>query len=110
MPPSESQRLQHMLEAARDAVTFAQRRSRLDLESDRMLAHALVRCIQIIGEAAARVPESRRREHTTIAWAQIRRMRNILTHVYFGIDYDVVWQTVREDLPPLIVVLEQALG
>ncbi|MBI3973311.1 MAG: DUF86 domain-containing protein [Chloroflexi bacterium] len=110
MPPSESERLHHMLEAARDAVIFASGRLRLDLESDRMLAYALVRCIEIIGEAAAHVSESTRQRHQGIPWSQIRRMRNILSHVYFGIDHDIVWQTINEDLPPVIVALEQALG
>ena len=110
MPPSDSDRFLHMLEAARDAVAFGSGRSRADLESDRMLAYALVRCLEIIGEAATRVSEVGRQAHPTIAWLQIRRMRNILSHVYFGIDLDVVWQTVREDLPSLIATLEQILG
>jgi uncharacterized protein with HEPN domain len=56
------------------------------------------------------VSEPTRHAQAAIAWAEIRRMRSILAGACFGIDYDIVRQTVREDLPPLIVPLEQALG
>ncbi len=100
-------RLQHMLEAAQEALTFAEGNSRADLESDRMLAHALVECLRVAGEAARQVSSGTRQEYPAIPWQDVIGMRNQLVHEYFKIDYDIVWQTVKEDLPSLVEALEQ---
>ena len=100
-------RLQHMLEAAQEALEFAQGATREDLESNRMLAHALVDCLRIIGEAARQVSPDTRHDHPAIPWQEIIGMRNRLVHAYYDINYDVVWQTVKEDLPALVEALEQ---
>ena len=100
-------RLQHMLEAAQEALTFADGKTRADLESDRMLANALVECLRVAGEAARQVSSETRQEYPDIPWRDVIGMRNQLVHEYFKIDYDVVWQTVKEDLPSLVEALEQ---
>jgi len=102
-------RLHHMLDAAKEAVLFAENRTRSDLESDRMLTLSLVKCIEIIGEAAARMTKERQQELPQIPWLQIISMRNRLIHAYFEIDLDAVWDTVTEDIPVLIVELEQII-
>ena len=99
-------RLRHMIEAAREAVSFARSRVRADLEIDRQLALSLVKAIEIVGEAAAQIAESTRTELADIPWTKIVAMRNRLVHGYFNINLDVVWQTVQEDLPTLISKLE----
>lgn len=99
-----------MLDAADEATVFAANRGRKDLEEDRMLTLALVRSIKIIGEAGARVSEAGRREILEIPWHDIIPMRNRLIHAYFDVDPDVVWATVRNDLPPLTIALRRALG
>jgi len=98
-----------MLEAAREAESFVRGRDRTELGRDRMLAFALVRCIEIIGEAGARVNAETRQKHPAVPWANIVAMRNRLIHAYFDIDLDRVWDTVAHDLPFLISELEKVL-
>jgi uncharacterized protein with HEPN domain len=95
-----------MLDAAREALSFAAGRSRGDLDRDRMLVLAIVKDVEIIGEAASRTTMAARAAHPTVPWAQIIAMRNRLIHAYFDVDLQVVWDTVTVDLPQLITVLE----
>lgn len=107
---SDQHRLRHMLDAAREAVSFAHGRSRADLDVDRMLLLSLVKCVEIVSEAAANVSAEARREVPDIPWRDAVRMRNRLIHAYFDINLDRVWETVQSDLPPLIAQLEVALS
>ncbi len=102
-------RLQHMLDAAQDALSFVAERGRRDLDTDRMLVLALVKSIEIIGEAGARVSEEGRNATPDVPWSEIVAMRNRLVHAYFDVDLDVVWATIREDLPTLVVALRDVL-
>lgn len=95
-----------MLDAAREAMSFAAGRSRADLGRDRMLVLAIVKDVEIIGEAAARTTPALQNSHPEIPWAQIIAMRNRLTHAYFDVDLQVVWDTVTDDLPQLAALLE----
>ncbi len=95
-------RLQHMRDAAREALSFAQGRARADLDQDRMLVLALVKEIEIIGEAANQVSEASREELPAIPWADIVHMRHRLVHAYFDINLEVLWRTIQDDLPSLI--------
>jgi uncharacterized protein with HEPN domain len=95
-----------MLDAAREATSFAAGRSRGDLERDRMLVLAIVKDVEIIGEAASRTTPAMQAAHPEIPWAQIIAMRNRLIHAYFDVDLQVVWDTVRDDLPQLVALLE----
>lgn len=106
----DSVRLRHMLDAAREAISFAQNRTRSDLENNRMLTLSLVKCIEIIGEAASRITTQRQNELPQIPWAQITGMRNRLIHGYFDIKLDLVWDTINQDLPPLIAELENIIA
>ena len=100
-------RLRHMIEAAREAVSFIHGRVRGDLDSDRQLLLSLVKDIEIVGEAAAQISESTRSELANVPWPRIVAMRNRLVHAYFSINIDIVWKTVQEDLPTLIDQLER---
>lgn len=103
-------RLRHMLDAAREAVSFARGRTRGDLDTDRQLVLSLVKDIEIVGEAATRVSEPARRRLPEMPWERIVGMRNRLVHAYFDVNLDIVWKTVREDLPELIALLEPAIS
>jgi uncharacterized protein with HEPN domain len=103
-------RLRHMLVYAQEAVALMRDRSRTDLDTDRTLGLAILRCVEIVGEAAGRVPAMIRQRYTKIPWSQIIGMRNRLVHGYDIVDYDIVWSTVTQDLPPLIVELEKVLS
>jgi uncharacterized protein with HEPN domain len=95
-----------MLDAAEDALRFATGCSRVDLDQDRMLLLALVKCIEIIGEAASRVTRETRDTMPRIPWQDIVGMRNRLIHAYFDVDHDRVWDTIEQDLPPLVDALK----
>ncbi len=95
-------RLVHMLEAAQEAVAFCSGAGRGSLNDDRKLALALVKLIEIIGEAAIHVSDETREALPDIPWRLVSGMRNRLIHAYFEIDLDVLWSTVITDLPPLV--------
>ena len=102
-------RLQHMLEAANEALSFIQGKTRPDLDKDRMLVLSLVKELEIIGEAAGKVSPEVRSQNSAIPWQDIGGMRNRLIHAYFDINLDVVWKTVTRDLPSLKAELEKIL-
>jgi uncharacterized protein with HEPN domain len=95
-----------MLDAAEDALSFVKNKRRANLDIDRKLVLALVKAIEIVGEAAVKVSADGRSEHPGIPWDKIVSMRNRLIHAYFNIDLDILWQTVNEDIPALIAELE----
>jgi len=99
-----------MLDAAQEALSFAEGTSSDDLYKDRMLALSLVKSIEIIGEAASQVSPVTKDRTSSIPWADIVGMRNRLIHAYFDIDLDIVWRTVVDELPPLVTELERILG
>jgi len=109
-PPDDDMRLRHMLRHAREAVEMSRGCTRADLDTDRKLNLALVRLLEIIGEAASRVSEERRAAMTGIEWRGIRGLRNRIVHNYNNVDLDIVWAIVSDDLPPLIESLEADLG
>ena len=109
MPKDDEIRVRHMLDAAREALSFAHGRTRDELDSDRQLVLALVKDIEIVGEAATQVGEPTRRRLPDMPWESIVGMRNRLVHAYFDINLDIVWKTVQEDLPELIALLEKAI-
>ena len=94
---------------AREALSFVQGRTRSDLDRDRQLVLALVKDIEIVGEAAAQVTEAGSRKFPEIPWQPIVGMRNRVVHTYFDISLDVVWKTVQGDLPQLVVLLEKVI-
>ena len=94
-----------MIEAAESAINFVTGRQRADLSSDQMLLFALVRAIEVVGEAASRVTEVTRRAAAEIPWSSVVSMRNRLIHAYFDVDNDVVWKTATEELPALLPTL-----
>ena len=103
-------RLRHMLNHAREAVAMVRGKTRAALDTDRQLNLALVRLLEIIGEAASRIPESERPTNSNIPWAQIVSLRNRLIHGYDAVDFDVLWQILTCDLPPLVSSLERLIS
>ncbi|MBI5165274.1 MAG: DUF86 domain-containing protein [Magnetospirillum sp.] len=109
MRPDDTNRIRHMIEAAETARQFVAGRQKRDLDSDRMLLFALVRAVEIIGEAATRISPETRALAAAVPWALITAMRNRLVHAYFDIDHGILWKTVTEELPPLVLLLRKAL-
>lgn len=110
MSESDLVRVRHMLDAAREALEFGSGKSPEDLRQDRLLTLALLKCIEIIGEAASKVSPELRAEHPGIPWTDIVGMRHRLVHVYFDVDLSRVCDTLTDDLPPLIPALERILS
>lgn len=91
-----------MLLAAQDAQSVV---ANLTLESflaSRVHQLAALKALETIGEAAARISDTFQAEHPEISWREIIGMRNRLIHAYFEVDFDTVWDTIQDDLPPLI--------
>jgi uncharacterized protein with HEPN domain len=111
MPPDlhDAAYLHDMLVSARIAVEFAKSRSRTELVTDLMFGDAVIRRLEIVGEAARNVSQTFRDSHPEIPWRAIMATRHILAHEYDGVDYDTVWRIVKEHLPLLIKQLEELL-
>ena len=101
----DNTRLTHMLEAAEKALTFSHGKQRTDFDHDEILGLALVRLLEIIGEAANRVSQDTQDQHSEIPWPKIVGMRNRLIHGYDVVDLDILWQTLDQDLQPLVDAL-----
>jgi len=103
-------RLRHMPDAAREAVECARNSRRKDLDGDRKRTLALVKDVEIIGEAAYQISEDTRRTLPEIPREDLVGMRHRLVHASFDINLDILWKTVQEDLPPLVRILSEKLG
>ena len=108
-PRDPAANLQDMLAHAREAMEMADERTRADLDSDRQFNLSLVRLLEILGEAAGRVSPDQRAKHAQIPWPAIIGMRNRLIHGYDNVDFDIVWEVVTRDLPPLARMLERLI-
>jgi len=107
--PEDPVLLLDMLDHVRRAVQAVSGRNRADLDTDAVLAAALERFIEVLGEAASKVSEATRSEAPAIPWRGIIGMRNRLVHGYASVDHDIVWDVVTRDLPPLLTELERLL-
>jgi uncharacterized protein with HEPN domain len=107
MLPEDLTRWRHMLESAQEAVGLIKGKTRTDLDRDRLLNLALVRLLEIIGEAASRITSPTRLKFPEIPWAQIVSLRNRLIHGYDAVDLDILWKILTEDLPGLINQLKE---
>ena len=99
-----------MIDAAESVGQFMAGRQRVDLDRDRMLLFAMVRAIEVIGEAASRVSDETRAANPAIPWSAIVSMRNRLVHGYFDIDTEIVWKTATGELADLLPRLRALIG
>jgi uncharacterized protein with HEPN domain len=103
--PRDDDRVAHIVDACEQAASFVAGKTRDDLEHDRILQLALVKLVEIIGEAAKAVSDDTRRRYPDVPWSLAARTRDRLTHHYFEVDLEVLWSTVTESLPTLLVGL-----
>jgi len=101
--------LLHMLAHAREAVAMIAGKGPDSLKKERMLELSLIKLVENIGEAAARVSQEGQKKYAKIPWREVIGMRNRLVHGYDSVDLAVLWDTIELDLPPLISQLEQIL-
>jgi len=102
MQSEDKIRILHILDEAGEACKYTESISFEEFVKDGKTVRAVIRSIEVIGEAASKISIEFRKGHPDVPWQKIIGMRNHLIHVYFDIDYNVVWQTVKENLPPLI--------
>jgi len=103
-------RLRHMVDATNQALTFVAEKSRSELETDQLLTLALVKLIEIFGEAASKITSDAKSQTQEIPWADIVAMRNRLIHGYFDVNLDIIWRTVNEEMPPIARQIENLLS
>jgi uncharacterized protein with HEPN domain len=104
MPPDDRVRLEHMVEAAENALRYAAGHDRGELDGDSPLQYALLHAVQIVLEASWKLSAA-----PEVDWAAMAGMRHRLVHDYFDIDNDVLWRSVQEDLPALLSTLHSML-
>ncbi|CAM8633859.1 COG2361 Uncharacterized conserved protein [Comamonadaceae bacterium] len=102
-------RLLHMTEAAQTALKFVAGKQKADLQTDQMLLFAVVRAIEILGEAANKVSEDLQSANSSIPWRAMVGMRNRLVHAYFDVDTEMVWKTLQSEIPELLSTLQALL-
>jgi uncharacterized protein with HEPN domain len=95
-----AERLQDIYEAIKRIEKYTQA-GREVFDQDELVQTWVIHHLEIVGEAARAIPQDYRNAHPEISWGQISGMRNILIHMYFGIDRDIVWAVVERDLPLL---------
>jgi uncharacterized protein with HEPN domain len=110
LPEADRIRLTHVLGYATQAVSFTSGRTRADLDNDPMLAHSLIRCLEVAGEAAAQLSTATREALPQIPWRAMVSMRNRLIHAYHRVNLDIVWQAATVEFPPIIAELERILA
>ena len=99
-------RLRHMLDASIKAVSFTNGLERTDLEQNEQLVLALIRLLEIIGEAAVQVTKETKNKYPSFPWQPMAATRNRLIHGYFDVDMDIIWKIITRDLPNLIEQLK----
>jgi uncharacterized protein with HEPN domain len=101
--------VEDIIEAMEDAISFVKEMEYDDFAKDRKTVYAVVRALEIIGEAVKKVPLRVRNRYPRIPWKEIAGMRDKLIHEYFGVDLKRVWKTVKEDVPNLKPLFEEIL-
>ena len=110
MPRDSEVYLRDILEAADKIGRYVQGMTRDQLATDTRTLDAVVRNLEVIGEAAKNIPEAVRAASPEIEWKKIAGLRDILIHQYFGIDLDIVWDIVRNKVPALATSVRRLIG
>lgn len=97
----DKQRLQHILEAINEIEEYVAGIKAETFFNTSVIKSACIFQLEIIGEAANHLSKTIKEKHTDIEWNQIISVRNIIAHVYWGIDYIKVWETIKQDIPVL---------
>jgi uncharacterized protein with HEPN domain len=109
MKKDYSDYLDDIINAITKAEQFIGKMSFEDFEQDEKTIFAVVRALEIIGEATKKLPESLKNKYPKIPWREISGMRNKLIHEYFGVNLRVVWDTVKKDIPKIKPIFQEII-
>lgn len=102
--------IQHMLDSIMLIEKYLQGKTKDDFLSSEQLQDAVIRRLEIIGEAVKNLPEEIFKKHPALPWKQVAGMRDILIHQYFGIDLELTWEVIQVEVPALKSKLETLLN
>jgi uncharacterized protein with HEPN domain len=96
-----------LIEACEDIITFTEGISYSDFIDDKKTVNAVIRSLEVIGEATKNLSASFRNKYPNIPWKQMAGMRDKLIHAYFGIDKQMVWQVINNDIPNILILVKE---
>jgi uncharacterized protein with HEPN domain len=106
----DTARLGHILDAICRVETYLNNVTKAEFSSNNMMQDAVVRQIEIIGEASRQISEDLQARHPELPWFEMRGIRNKIVHDYLEINQDIIWDTTQNDLPSLKPMIEKLLG
>lgn len=106
----DPERIRHILEAAQILYEEAPKHSLESISNNRILFFGLAKLIEIIGEASYKLTKEFRENHNELPWEVMISMRHVMVHGYYSIKHEKVWETIVEDIPPMIPILEKYLA
>jgi len=101
--------LQDILDSITDIESFIRGMSFEEFKRDRKTINAVVRSIEVIGEATKKIPKTLKDKHREVPWKKMSGMRDKLIHEYFGVDVEILWKTAKDDIPPLKQLVQNIL-
>lgn len=110
MLPQQLDFLRHIEHECAFVKGVVQGKTQQDIIDNELLGKGIVRSLEIIGEATKKLPDDLRVNYPQIPWEEMAGMRDVLIHNYFGIDYDVVWNTVTKDIPELLHEIQRIIS
>jgi len=102
-------RVADMLDAAETAMSLTNGLEKAEFLADRTLVDASIKNLSVLGEAAAQIPDEIAQQWRDVPWRMMRDMRNLIIHEYFGVNPDIVWGTINDDLPVVVPELRRML-
>ena len=108
-PRSTLDYLDNILDAAGKIETFTRGMSYEEFSGDDKTVYAVVRALEVIGEATTCIPRQVRERYPSLPWSEMAGMRDKLIHAYFGINKAIIWRTIRDDIPPLRSAVQRLL-
>jgi len=101
--------IKDILDSINDIENFIRGMSFEDFKRDRKTINAVVRSIEVIGEATKKIPKTLKDKHREVPWKKMSGMRDKLIHEYFGVDVEILWKTTKDDIPPLKQLVQNIL-
>ncbi|NOT00678.1 MAG: DUF86 domain-containing protein [Phycisphaerales bacterium] len=110
MAPDDLDRLRHIRDAGLQAMNAVAGKRRGDLDRDALLGHAIVRLLEIVGEASNGISVPLRLAYPDIPWVKMIAMRHRLIHGYFDVNMELVWRALTDELPPIMKRMETVIA